>query len=94
MALRVSAAKLAASLQPKNGPAAEGASEDDQDLASEAQDWSDLELARRIAHILGLRHDELRREELLAKGYDVEKYGLPVDNTDWAAFLKRIQESL
>ena len=53
MALRVSAAKLAASLMPK--PAAEDTAGDEPDAAAE-EPMSDLEIARRIAHILML-HD-------------------------------------
>jgi hypothetical protein len=89
-ALRVSTAKLAASLLPK--PAAEETLPADEQPQAEQQ--SDLEIARRIAHILGRRHNELREKELMAQGWDVEKRGMPMDNTPWPAFLKRIMESL
>ena len=54
MALRVSAAKLAASLMPK--PAAQDAPAGDEPDAAAEEPMSDLEIARRIAHILML-HD-------------------------------------
>ena len=90
MALRVTAAKLAASLLPKGG----AGEPPDGEPAAVAEPLSDLEKARRIAHILAERHYELRKKELIAQGWDVEKRGMPLDNSPWAAFLARIRDSL
>ncbi len=81
MALRVSAAKLAASLMPK--PAAQAPEEqpdDDAETRRAVEQWSDLELARRIAHIMLLADAEL----------DGREPGKPVEKTETTRLLERV----
>jgi hypothetical protein len=46
----------------------------------------DAPLARHIAHILCCAHDQLRKRELEAQGFDVNTRGLTLDKLDWGSF--------
>ncbi len=91
MALRAGMAKAAmTALQKRDGDAAFAPAE----AEPPRPELSNMERARRIAHILGRAHDELRARELAAQGWDVETRGMPVDNTDWPLILRRIMNIL
>ncbi len=91
MALRASMAKAAmTALQKRDGDAAFAPAE----AGPPQPELSNMERARRIAHILKLADDELRTRELAAQGWDVNMRGLPVDNTDWGRILGRLMAIL
>jgi hypothetical protein len=80
-ALRISAAKLAAGLLPKRAADAPDEMPDEHaQTRQEVESWSDLELARRIAHIMLEADATLERREP----------GKPVEKTETTRLLERV----
>lgn len=81
MALRVSAAKLAAALLPK--PAAEDKPDTQSEARARSQTWSDFELARRILHILHDTDEMLEEQEALGDAVPERDRINPVEKADY-----------
>ena len=93
-AIRVSVAKAALPYVYRRGDAGKPPAAEKRDEGVLEEKWSNLELARHIAHILGFVEDQLRARDLAEQVRDVGVYGMPVDNTDWAGILGRIMTIL
>lgn len=86
MALRVSAAKLAASLLPRrvaDAPAAGGEPDTQSEAQARSQTWSDFELARRILHILHHTDEMLEEQEALGDAVPERDRINPVEKADY-----------
>jgi hypothetical protein len=86
MALRVSAAKLAASLLPRrasDAPAVEDKPGTQREMQAQSQTWSDFELARRILHILHHTDRMLEEQEALGDAVPERDRINPVEKADY-----------
>ena len=85
-ALRVSAAKLAASLLPRrvaDVPAAEDKPDTQSEARARSQTWSDFELARRILYILHYTDEMLEEQEALGDAVPERDRINPVEKADY-----------
>lgn len=90
-ALRASMAKAAMPyLHPRGAADGPSAAAEPQERSAK-EPLSSFEWARRVGHILQSAHDELRKQELAAQGWDVNKRGLPMDDVNWARIMERLK---